>query len=428
MESRFFSSIAASDDAVLTKRFQIGCHVGSLLFGQAEVRHVGLGLHGGGRLNPMHQGLGTVRKFAREKSPAGDLVQRGTHESFGVGYPWNFMARTTAELLYNSPALLRRSGNRGGRGRELFSPLASGEHSGSSENQAENDCTALHMWIRCQFAIKLFPRVSWSTIRNASTSRTLCMIGAHIQRSVVLKTFPGSFFRRFGLGWASILALFLFSPVCFCQQGPSSQPDGRQIFAQQCAKCHGEHGEGISAVVTYAGPSLQAEHNAGRVMTALEVGPAHMPQFEYILSGDQMRAVSQYVVQKLAVIPLSGGNVSEGGELYRTYCSSCHRTDVRGGALGFVGTNAPSLENKSAAIVAGAIRWGPGPMPSFPPTVLNDRQVASIVDYVTIMQHPASPGGSPMNWYGPVAEGFAAWIIVLLLILFSMWAERGGQG
>ena len=184
----------------------------------------------------------------------------------------------------------------------------------------------------------------------------------------------------------------------------------------------------MSAAVTYAGPSLEAEHNAGKVMTALEVGPEHMPQFQYVLSGEEMRTVSQYVAQKLAVIPLSGGNVSEGGELYRTHCASCHRTDVRGGALGFVGQNAPSLVNKSPALVAGAIRWGPGPMPSFPPSALSDQQVASIVDYVVTVQHPVNPGGNPMKWYGPVAEGVAAWVSVLVLILFSMWAERGGKG
>lgn len=428
MESRLLPSIGVIYDAALTKGFQIGRHVSSLLFGQAEIRHVGLGLHRGRRLNPMNQSLRAIRKLAGDESPAGDLIQGGTHETPGVGYSWNFVARTTAELLYDRTAVLRRSGERNGRGMELLAPLASGEQPGSSENQAQNDGARLHMGIRCRFLMKLFSQMFWLTIRNGSPLRKLCLIQENIQRSVVLKIFPGAFFRRRGPGWAPVFALFLFSAVCFSQQAPSSIPDGKQIFSQQCAKCHGERGEGVSAAVTYAGPSLQAEHNAGRVMTALEVGPEHMPQFEYILSGDQMRAVSQYVVQKLAVIPLSGGNVSEGGELYRTYCGSCHRTDVRGGALGFVGTNAPSLESKSAALVAGAIRWGPGPMPSFPPTVLNNQQVASIVDYVMTVQHPASPGGSPMNWYGPVAEGFATWVIVLLLILFSMWVERGGQG
>lgn len=227
---------------------------------------------------------------------------------------------------------------------------------------------------------------------------------------------------------ALALAAAFAAPACFGRQGATPPPDGAKIFSQRCAKCHGEHGEGISAVVSYAGPSLQAEHNAGNVLMAMEVGPAHMPRFQYILSGDQMRAVAHYVAQKVAVIPLSGGNVSDGGELYRTYCVSCHGAAARGGATGFVGVNAPSLQGRSAAFLAGAIRWGPGPMPSFPPSVLVDRQVASIVDYIRVLQKPPHPGGNPMKWFGPTSEGFAAWVVLLILVLFAIWAERGGQG
>lgn len=192
--------------------------------------------------------------------------------------------------------------------------------------------------------------------------------------------------------------------------------------------CHGDQGQGVSAVVSIAGPNLQAEHDVGRVMTAIEVGPSHMPAFSRVLSVPDIHAAADYVTQKIAVIPMTGGNLSEGGELFRMYCATCHRTAVRGGALVFDGKNAPALVDKSKALVAGAIRWGPGPMPKFPPAVLSDQQVASIAEYVAYVQHPASPGGSPLNWYGPVAEGFVAWVIVLAMTVLTMWIERGGKG
>jgi ubiquinol-cytochrome c reductase cytochrome c subunit len=153
-----------------------------------------------------------------------------------------------------------------------------------------------------------------------------------------------------------------------------------------------------------------------------------MPSFVYVLSVPEMRAVSDYVAQQLAVIPLAGGNLSEGGKLFRVYCATCHRTAVRGGALAFTGLNAPALTDKSAAIIAGTIRWGPGPMPAFPASVLTNKQLNSIVDYVKFVQHPPSPGGSPLNWYGPVAEGFAAWVIVFAIVVMTGWIERGGKG
>lgn len=203
---------------------------------------------------------------------------------------------------------------------------------------------------------------------------------------------------------------------------------GKAIFDGRCAKCHGERGEGISAVITIAGPSLKAEHDHGNVITALEVGPSHMPQFPYILSMQQMEAVADYVTHEVATIPLGGGDLSEGGKLFRQNCAPCHQAAVRGGALVFTGVNAPALTNTSAALVAGAIRWGPGPMPAFPPSVLSDDQLNSVVKYVEFVQRPPRPGGRPLHWYGPVSEGFAAWIVLCGIVGIAVWIEWGGKG
>jgi len=213
-----------------------------------------------------------------------------------------------------------------------------------------------------------------------------------------------------------------------CGQTNLESSDGKVLFSQHCATCHGEEGQGISAWLSIAGPNIQAEHDPGAVMTAVEVGPSHMPSFVYVLTVPEMHSLARFVTQQIAVIPLGEGDLSDGGKLFRMDCAPCHRTAVRGGALAFTGKNAPQLTEKSAALVAGAIRWGPGPMPSFPKSVLNDRQVDSIVKYVEFVQHPPSPGGSPMNWYGPVAEGFAAWVILLALICIAVWIEKGGNG
>ena len=163
-------------------------------------------------------------------------------------------------------------------------------------------------------------------------------------------------------------------------------------------------------------------------MTAVEVGPSHMPSFVNVLSIEDIRAVSHYVTDHIADIPLHEGDIGEGGTVFRMYCASCHRTALRGGALAFAGTNAPALYDKSSALIAGAVRWGPGPMPSFPPSVIDDSQLSSLVSYIRSVQSPASPGGSPLNWYGPVAEGFAAWVVVFGLVGAAIWIEKGGKG
>jgi ubiquinol-cytochrome c reductase cytochrome c subunit len=225
------------------------------------------------------------------------------------------------------------------------------------------------------------------------------------------------------------LLIFLSSSFVFCQQAESgSTPNGRAIFEQRCSKCHGTVGQGISGVIGVAGPRLQAEHKRGQVLMAMDIGPSHMPRFPYVLSIPEMRAVARFITQQIAVIPLAGGHLSEGGDLFRTNCAACHSPAVRGGALAFTGVNAPALTWKSAAIVGGAIRWGPGPMPAFPASVLNDQQLASVVQYVRFVQHPAHPGGNPLGYFGPVAEGLAAWIVAFLLVGVVMWIERAGKG
>lgn len=163
-------------------------------------------------------------------------------------------------------------------------------------------------------------------------------------------------------------------------------------------------------------------------MAAVELGPGHMPSFVHSLSLPQIHAVADYVTQDLADIPFSKGDISPGGKLFREDCAGCHRTAVRGGALAFVGTNAPALTNFSGALVAGAIRSGPGPMPAFPAAAISNQQIWSVVDYIKFVQHPPNPGGNAMHWYGPVAEGFVAWVGVLVLVLLTIWIERGGKG
>jgi quinol---cytochrome-c reductase cytochrome c subunit len=232
-----------------------------------------------------------------------------------------------------------------------------------------------------------------------------------------------------------LLSLSLTPPGALCQQAaPSTAPNaapsttGRALYQQHCVTCHGANGEGVNATISFAGPPLIAVHNPATVMTAMEVGPSHMPRFGFVLRVDQMRAVADYVTQNLATLSLQGGDLGKGGELFRLYCAACHGPEERGDVLAYVGVNPPSLASTDGPIVAGMIRMGPGPMPKFPPAVLSDRQVASIVDYVQYMQHPQDPGGSPLGYYGPVAEGFIAWIALFAIIGVCGWIEKGGKG
>jgi ubiquinol-cytochrome c reductase cytochrome c subunit len=237
------------------------------------------------------------------------------------------------------------------------------------------------------------------------------------------------------LFWGIFLLFCCGAQAALCQQPPPNAtapqappPDGKALFDQHCIACHGLLGEGVNATITMAGPPLLAVHDPATVMTAMEVGPSHMPRFAFVLSVEQMRAVAAYVTQKLAVIPMNLGTVPEGGKYYRLYCDACHDPSARGDVLAFVGVNPPSLAKTSPSVVAGVIRTGFGPMPSFPPQALSDEQLDSIVKYVQYMQHPDDPGGSPLGYFGPVAEGFIAWMTLFVIIGICAWIEKGGKG
>jgi len=221
----------------------------------------------------------------------------------------------------------------------------------------------------------------------------------------------------------------LASQLAWCQTpGTGGSPDGSAVYAQHCATCHGPEGEGVNAIISIAGPSLQAVHDRQHVLEMVRNGKDVMPTFGNVLSAQQIEAVADYVTQHIAVISVSGGDLTQGGVLFRENCAACHRTAVRGGVLAFTGMNAPALTGKSPSTIAGAVRSGPGPMPAFPPSIINDQQLASIVAYVDFMQKPPSPGGIPMNFYGPVAEGFMAWMAIILLLITTGWIEKRGKG
>ncbi len=230
------------------------------------------------------------------------------------------------------------------------------------------------------------------------------------------------------MGVVVFFAVLLASRAALGQPLASDAVSGAAVFQQRCSPCHGSEGQGISGVISIAGPSLQAEHDRSAVAAMVRSGKGTMPSFVPLLSAQQIEAVADYVTAHLAIIPLQGGDLSEGGTLFRVYCAPCHGTAVRGGALAFAGINAPSLVGASAANIGGAIRSGPGPMPAFPASAVSDKQLDSIVRYVQFMQHPPNPGGTPMKYYGSVAEGFVAWIATLLLVVAAGWIEKGGKG
>jgi cytochrome c oxidase cbb3-type subunit III len=120
------------------------------------------------------------------------------------------------------------------------------------------------------------------------------------------------------------------------------------LYAQNCAGCHGAEGSG-GAAMSLANPTFLAiaDDNVIRRIAANGVPGTPMPAFAQsaggMLSGKQMDALVRGIRSWAKPDALRGstappyaaqspGDAQRGADAYRTYCSSCHGGDGRGGS------------------------------------------------------------------------------------------------
>ena len=201
---------------------------------------------------------------------------------------------------------------------------------------------------------------------------------------------------------------------------PASQ--GRLLYQQSCAGCHGQHGEG-----TQQGPTLVG---VGAASADFYLSTGRMPIPEEQRAPDRKQpafdradidALVAYVASfgggpAIPAVDPAAGDLPEGQRLYQENCAACHSATGTGGAL-TSGQAAPSLRAATPVQVAEAIRVGPDPMPRFDSQALDDHQVDSITRYVGYLQTRGNRGGQSLGRVGPVAEGLVAWAVGLGLLL-----------
>ncbi len=205
---------------------------------------------------------------------------------------------------------------------------------------------------------------------------------------------------------------------------------GSQVFAQNCSGCHGAEGQG-NAQGPFYGPSLRGAAFPSLVTEMVQRGrqaptPARvqMPAFAGVLTNEQIAAVAAYVAGQLSDPASRTAVTSDGGVIYRLYCSGCHSAAGRGGAI-VRGLNASNLRALPPAVALAAVIIGPGNMPVFAGNTLDIRQQTAVARYVEAITTQTSPGGNDLGGIGPVAEGFAAAAVLAGLVLFTVWLEWG---
>jgi ubiquinol-cytochrome c reductase cytochrome c subunit len=206
---------------------------------------------------------------------------------------------------------------------------------------------------------------------------------------------------------------------------------GQQLFAVNCASCHGPNAQGV----TDRGPSLIGVGSAAvefQVTTGRMPAAAQGAQIERKpkqLSNEQARQLGQYI-EELGGGPQlpSGSNlaatgddaVARGGELFRLNCASCHGNAGVGGALSS-GKFAPSLHDATQRQIYAAMLSGPQNMPVFGDNQLSPQDKAEIIAYLEHIKEP-SQGGWGIGRIGPVSEGLAIFLVGIVALLFTaLW-------
>jgi ubiquinol-cytochrome c reductase cytochrome c subunit len=221
----------------------------------------------------------------------------------------------------------------------------------------------------------------------------------------------------------------------------SDQELGAQLYAGNCAVCHGVNGEGVivprpgTGGIEGQGPPLRG---VGKRAADFYLRTGYMPlgdphdqpwRTRVLFTSRELTALVDYVGS------LGGGppipkpaperrQVPEGLRLFTQHCAGCHQVAGEGGYV--PNARVPALKASTPTQVAEAVRVGPYLMPKFSRTAISDRQLNAIVAYIEDSKRPADRGGWGIGHIGPVPEGMIAWVAAGLVLvgLCALIGER----
>ncbi|MFL5798260.1 MAG: c-type cytochrome [Actinomycetota bacterium] len=203
-----------------------------------------------------------------------------------------------------------------------------------------------------------------------------------------------------------------FSPTA--SASPTDLTAGKEAYEERCSTCHGSRAEGSDQAPPIAGlgPAFyDFMMSTGRM--PLDQTGVQARRRPPVLGPDQIRAISDYLESippgdgiQIPEVNTDAGDISLGQETYQSNCAPCHGVTGHGGAVGPL--DAPPLSDATAVQVAEAIRIGPGTMPVFDESTIDQRTLDSVVAYVVYLRHPDDRGGGSLGGVGPLIEGFVA--------------------
>lgn len=227
--------------------------------------------------------------------------------------------------------------------------------------------------------------------------------------------------------------------------GKDERQLGRELFAANCASCHGADARGVTGPaqngaggVRGLGPPLTG---VGARAADFYLRTGYMPLGEADeqptrekpqFSDREIRAMVHYVASLgsgpgVPVPHPESGSVASGLHLFTEHCAGCHSVTARGGVV--TGARVPALQEATDRQIAEAVRIGPYLMPRFSARQITPAQLNSIIAYVRTTRDPPDAGGWGIGNIGPVPEGLATWLLALVALVSTcvVIGERGAR-
>jgi len=207
--------------------------------------------------------------------------------------------------------------------------------------------------------------------------------------------------------------------------------EGRNLFVEDCATCHGQFAEGVTgqapSLIGVGAAAVDFQVSTGR-MPAAALG-AENERKPPRLTPAETHAVAAYIqslgggpaIPSAAQVSTAGANVGLGQQLFVANCAACHNFVGAGGAL-TNGKFAPALVPSTPTQIYEAMETGPEAMPVFNDLTVTPQEKRDIIAYVTTVRAEPNPGGFSLGRVGPVTEGLVAFLgLLFFMVLVALW-------
>lgn len=220
--------------------------------------------------------------------------------------------------------------------------------------------------------------------------------------------------------------------------GAAQIAEGKALFVNNCASCHGVNGAGQkNNQGSIIGPSLVGVGAAavdfqvmtGRMPAAIQGAQIEKHRVQY--SQEESNAIGAWVASlgpgpgvptpdQYDTSGLDKAAIARGGEYFRTNCAQCHGAAAGGGALSG-GKYAPKIEVPAVNIYE-AMLTGPQNMPVFSDSTISAQEKKELIGYLEALRETPNQGGTGLGRLGTVTEGLVGWIVGIgLLVAVAVW-------